>query len=52
MKKYTTKQKQLALDWAHREITHAEVRRKLKTSSMGAYVSLALILREVINELK
>lgn len=48
--KYTNAQKKLAMKWAKGEVTHASVQRAFKKSSVGAYVALALILREVVNE--
>lgn len=50
--KYTNAQKKLALKWANGEVTHATVQRTLKKSSVGAYVALALILREVVRDYK
>lgn len=50
MNKYTNAQKKLALKWAKGEVTHASVQRTLKKSSVGAYVALALMFREIIKE--
>ena len=48
MKKYTKAERKLALAWVTEKVTHAEVQRKLKKSSVGAYVALALILRDYL----
>lgn len=37
------------MEWVYGKVTHADVQRKLKKSSVGAYIALALILREVIS---
>jgi hypothetical protein len=49
-KKYTKAQKKLAIDWALGKLSHAEVARKLKKTSVGAYVALALMLRAYIQD--
>lgn len=48
--KYTKKEKNLALNWARGKVSHADVQREIKKSSVGTYIALALILKEVINE--
>jgi hypothetical protein len=50
--KYSQAKLKLAKDWAQGDVTHAFVQRKLKKSSVGTYVALALMLREVIRETK
>lgn len=48
MKKITAKEREVALDWANGKITQSEAARKLKKSFLGAYVTLARALREVV----
>lgn len=48
MRKYTKREQKLAVDWALGKITQAEFARRLKKTSIGAYVALALILRDFI----
>jgi hypothetical protein len=50
MKKHTQAEKKLALEWALGKISHAEVGRRLKKTSVATYIALALILRDVIKE--
>ena len=50
IKKYTKAQKKLAVDWAVGRISQAEVARKLKKTSVGTYVALALMLRAYIQD--
>jgi hypothetical protein len=48
MRKITLKEKDIAIKWAMGEISQVEVARRLQKTSTGAYVALALALREVI----
>jgi hypothetical protein len=51
-RKYSPAKLKLAKDWAQGDVTHAYVQRKLKKSSVGTYVALALMLREVVKNIK
>ena len=50
MKKHTKQQKKIAYEWALGKMSHAEASRRLKKTSVGTYVALAVILRESIQE--